>query len=288
MEIWLIYAIISVFVSGIFNFLMKVISHRNYNTSYVSIVAYFTWSILAIIYYLINNFWNYYLDNFWIYIVISFFNTFFYFLSTLTRVKSMDSVDTTIFFPLYKTFSPIFITLISLFIFWENLNLKESLWIIVWICVPLMLLTKTENKIQKNLKLWLFFVILTSIFASISNWFNKSLYNFGLNLDLFIVFSLIFWTLISLISYKYFGKESKKVYSEKWVIKFWILMWIIHLVAFYVFTKAVEWNLAIAYTINSFSILIPIILSVIFYKEEMTFKKGFVIFLSIISMLLFI
>ena len=58
--------------------------------------------------------------------------------------------------------------------------------------------------------------------------------------------------------------------------------------SFLTFTKAVEWNLAIVYTINSFSILVPIILSVIFYKEEMTYKKAFVIFLSVISMLLFI
>jgi uncharacterized membrane protein len=49
-----------------------------------------------------------------------------------------------------------------------------------------------------------------------------------------------------------------------------------------------EWNLAIVSTITSFSILIPIVLSVIFYKEKMTYKKAFVIFLSIISIILFI
>ena len=51
-------------------------------------------------------------------------------------------------------------------------------------------------------------------------------------------------------------------------------MWIIHLIVFYVFTKAIEWNLAISYTINSFSILIfTIILLVIFYKEDNNFLK---------------
>jgi drug/metabolite transporter (DMT)-like permease len=176
----------------------------------------------------------------------------------------------------------------SIFIFWESLNLKESIWIMVWIMVPLMLITKSENKIQKNLKMWVYLVIITSIFASISNWFNKSMYSFNLNIDLFIVFSLILWTIISLFSYKYFDKKTKKHYSKKGIYGFSILLGIIHFIAFYVFTLAVEWNLAIAYTINSFSILIPIILSVFFYKEEMTFKKAFVIFLSIISMLLFI
>jgi hypothetical protein len=40
METWLIYAIASLFFAGGVNFVMKVISHRNYNTSYVSIIAY--------------------------------------------------------------------------------------------------------------------------------------------------------------------------------------------------------------------------------------------------------
>jgi drug/metabolite transporter (DMT)-like permease len=151
-----------------------------------------------------------------------------------------------------------------------------------------MLLTKNENKIQKNLKLWVFFVILTSFYASISNWFNKSIYDFDLNIDLFVVFSLIIWTIISAISYKFFDKKTKKIYSKKGIYKFWIFLGLMHYFSFYTFTLAVEWNLAIAYTINSFSILIPIILSVIFYKEEMTYKKAFVIFLSIISMLLFL
>jgi len=288
METWLLFAIISVFFAGIYNFLMKVISHRNYNISFASMIAYGVASIVAFIFYLYNNFWNYNFDNFWILIWIWFLNTFFYFLSTISRVKSLDNVDTTIFFPLYKTFSPILITGISIFIFWENLNIKETFWIIIWILVPLLLLTRSENKLQKNLKLWVFFVLLTSFYASLSNWFNKSIYDFNLNIDLFIVSSLIIWTIITAISYKFFDKKSKKNYSKEWIYKFWILLWLMHYFSFYTFTIAVEWNLAIAYTINSFSILIPIILSVFFYKEEMTFKKAFVIFLSIISMLLFI
>jgi uncharacterized membrane protein len=51
---------------------------------------------------------------------------------------------------------------------------------------------------------------------------------------------------------------------------------------------AVTWNFAVAFTINSFSILIPIILSIIFYWEHFNLKKWMVIVLSIVSILLFI
>jgi uncharacterized membrane protein len=56
METWLIFAIISVFFAGIYNFLMKVISHRSYNISFASMIGYAVASIAAIIFYLYNNY----------------------------------------------------------------------------------------------------------------------------------------------------------------------------------------------------------------------------------------
>jgi hypothetical protein len=38
MEIWLIYAIISIFAAGIHNFLLKVATEKNYNGSLTSLV----------------------------------------------------------------------------------------------------------------------------------------------------------------------------------------------------------------------------------------------------------
>jgi multidrug transporter EmrE-like cation transporter len=65
-------------------------------------------------------------------------------------------------------------------------------------------------------------------------------------------------------------------------------MWVFHYTSFYCFTRALEGNLAVVFTINSFAILIPIILSIIFYKDHFNFKKAFVIALSIVSIILFI
>jgi len=56
METWLIYAIVSVFFAGGYNFAMKVISQRDYNTSFVSILSYFSAAFLALSFYLYNNF----------------------------------------------------------------------------------------------------------------------------------------------------------------------------------------------------------------------------------------
>jgi multidrug transporter EmrE-like cation transporter len=55
----------------------------------------------------------------------AFVNVFFYFLSTLTRMESMKNIDSVIFFPIFKTVSPILVTISSLFIFNETLITRE-------------------------------------------------------------------------------------------------------------------------------------------------------------------
>jgi uncharacterized membrane protein len=72
------------------------------------------------------------------------------------------------------------------------------------------------------------------------------------------------------------------------MVIFGFLIGIFHFLAFMTFQKALTGNLAVVFTINSFSILIPIILSIIFYKDHFNKKKAFVIALSIVSIILFI
>jgi multidrug transporter EmrE-like cation transporter len=68
-------------------------------------------------------------------------------------MASLRNIDTVIFFPLYKTFSPILVTIISFFFFQEMLTMKEFFGILLGIAVPLMLITSHEEKRQTNLKL---------------------------------------------------------------------------------------------------------------------------------------
>ena len=166
METWVIYAIVSIFFAWFFNFGMKMIAQRNYNTSYVSMLIYSVATVISFLYYFL--FFYEWLENksFVLIVMLSFGSALFYFLSTLSRIVSLKNIDTTIFFPLYKTFFPIIIALISIFYFKENLEVREICWIILWISVPLMLITKHENKIQKNIKIGLIFIVITSILTS--------------------------------------------------------------------------------------------------------------------------
>jgi multidrug transporter EmrE-like cation transporter len=104
---------------------------RNYNTSFASVIAYFIATLISGMYYFSQNPNVFSIENVYIIAFIGFLNTFFYFLSTLSRVESMHSVDTTIFFPLYKTFLPIIVMFISFSVFNETLTSKEFVGIVI-------------------------------------------------------------------------------------------------------------------------------------------------------------
>jgi len=286
METWLIFSIASIFFARFHNFSLKIAAEKHYDISIINIYSYIIATFIFWIY-IIFNYKNIIFDNFIILFFLGLFNALLFFGSMFSRIESMKNIDTVIFFPLYKTIWPIFVTLISLFFFKENLEFKEIIWIVIWFSIPMLLITNSEKKKQKNLFLWIILVLVTVIFTSITCWFSKEVMIKWYDLIFYLFIVSVSWLFISLISYFYFKKKNKTL-KTKGIFKFWIISWILHFASFLSFMLALNWNLAIVYTINSFSILIPIILSVIFYKEEMTYKKAFIIFLSIVSMLFFI
>lgn len=289
MENYIFWSILSALVGGLYTFTHKVIAERNYDTNLSNIYGYSTATVLAFFYCISVWAFQVSLQQFLYTLVFAFINLAFFYFSILTRVESMKNIDTVIFFPLYKTFWPIIITLVSILGFSEVLSPKEALGIITGITVPLLLITKTEHRIQKNLYLWISLVIVTALATSISSVAVKMVYIFQGNSDLFLFLGLLFWIIFSSSFYHFRSKKHiHKAYKKEGIIPFSIIAWVLHFWGFITFIKAMDGNLAIAFTINSFSILIPIILSIIFYKEHFNFRKGCVIVLSIISILLFI
>jgi len=287
MEIWLIYAITTIFVSWLHNFTLKVAAERNYNVSIINFYSYLI-GIIVLGWYILFNLDNIDYTNIYFITLLAFWNSLFFFSSMFSRVSAMKNIDAVIFFPLYKTFGPILIIIISFFFFKETLEFKEIIWIIIWISVPLLLITSSENKRQKNLLLWVILVLITAVLTAISSSISKEIMIRNFDVWLYLFISSIFGLIFSIISYKIFTKNNNKKYNNNWIIKISVISWILHLASFISFTLALEWNLAVVFTIASFSILIPIILSIIFYKDHFNLKKWIVIVLSIISVLLFI
>jgi len=233
MEAWIFYAILSAFFAGVHNFIFKIVAERWYNT-YLFTTWDYLFALIVVFVYMLPNISTYIIDIevLWIISVFAFVNVLFFSLSLFTRVESMRNIDTVIFYPLYKTFWPIFVTCISYFFFKESLELKEFLGIALGIMVPLMLITKTENRIQKNLFLWVILVIITAILTTISTMWVKWVQVYKLDVELFLLISFLLGIIVSSISNKLHNHKWHKKYTAINLKKLAAFAWIIHALSF--------------------------------------------------------
>lgn len=286
MPSYIFYALLGAFLSGFYSFVIKFIAHKKYDVKLITIYSYWWGFVFALCYVLYQ--WIT-LEFSQIVLILAFINTLFYYFSILSRVESMKNIDSVIYFPIFKTLTPVMVALFSFFYLQESLNMQEFIWIVLWLCVPLWLLHKTENKRQKNLKRGVIFLLITSLLTLLSSIAAKQLHIVEWDVLTFLIISMFFWTGISLLTYKSQKKtQLKKEYYNKNFLLLWVIIGLLHVTSFYAFAQSLQWNLAIAFTINSFSILIPIVLSIFFFKEHFNLQKWFVIWLSILSMIFFI
>jgi len=289
METWLIFTIASVFFSWFTNFIFKVIWKRNYDTSYVLFLRYIISSILAWLFYL-YNYWflnigfNIIYILLWIWLIKAILNFFIW----VFKVEWLKYIDISLFMPIYKTIWIILVTLSSFIIFNETLSDKNIIWILIWILVPIFLINKKENSLQINLKKWIIYTITWTMLLTVSSSINKYVVIESMNIELFTFIWLSLWIVVSYIKYKKDERNITNLYNIKWIYLVSFILWLLSFLTTISFMYALKWNLAVVYTLNSFSILIPIVLSVIFYKEKMTLKKVLVILLSMISVIFFI
>jgi multidrug transporter EmrE-like cation transporter len=205
--------------------------------------------------------------------------------------ESLKDIDSIIFFPIYKVVGSVFILLFSIFYFQEEIEFLEVIGIIVGLFIPLLLITKQESKKQVNLIRGLLFLLYTVFLGIISTLFMKEANVRNLNIDLLVlmnVFSAFSISTIILFYKKFFVKKKTDVVNKKGILKFSFISAVFFAITSISLHKSFSGNLAIVYTINSFSILIPIVLSIIFYKDHFNFRKIVVIALSIVSVLFFI
>ncbi|USN58316.1 MAG: EamA family transporter [Candidatus Peribacteria bacterium] len=193
METWLLFAILSAVTAGIHNFTMKVISERKYNTSLVTTYAYTISSTLFFISIFFSEQGFKMLSSELIPVMLlALASTVFYFFSVLSRVESMRCIHTVIFYPIYKTFAPILATIAGLWYFGESLTLQDWVGIIIGILIPLLLITRAESYIQKNLMRGVVFAMITVVFGILAVIPAKQAHVIDANINVFLLFACLF------------------------------------------------------------------------------------------------
>jgi len=282
MELWLIYTLLSAVCAWFFSFSSKISVKKEHDpllvTFYSLIIWFFCWVIMLI-------FSQEQLWNIWISILLWIINWIWYLITTLTRIKSLKYMDTSVYFPIYKTFQLILAIFLLVWFFDEIITNKEMLWVVLWISIPYLLIWK--NIKNKNTYKWMKYLIVWLIIWLMAWMTLKLISIYNANIFLFIIFSHLSWAMFTYIFHK-LDKKNKRNYSILHIKRTWIITWILSYLAFYFFANAVIlWNnLWVIWVIQSLYIIIPIMLSVIIYKEHFDLKKALVLLLTIMTIFL--
>lgn len=216
--------------------------------------------------------------------------TIFYIIIVKTRLQSLRYLSSSTYFINYRIASSLWLVIAGISFFSETITLKECIGILIWFVVFYLLIEKKDAKeSMSELKKWFGYLLIGSFAVT---WVQGLAKSFALsNLDIFtlVFFQGVFWILFVLLLK---WKESyKKVFHIQSRFQFFFL-----LISGIIFACAtimnnyalIGWDLAIVYKIISYSLFIPIILSIIIYKEQVGIKKMIAFVLTLISIFLFI
>lgn len=289
MEDWLLYALITSLWVGFYWFAQKVKAEHpeQSDTGFI----FYTYLI-----FLLTGLW-------WIYVtweVENFYDKramlyalwvmFLYTIVVKTRLLSLRYLSSSSYFINYRIFSSIWLLFLWVFLFSESISVKEIAWVFVGFLVFYLLLEKkSESETKTDMKKWFFYMFIWSLCIAGLQSFNKDFALSWLNVYSLVLYSWVFWIIFALLL-----KGGEKVSSVMKIQNFkhgifLFVSWIIFSVATVTNNLAFVWgDLAIVYKIISYSLFIPIILSVIFYKEKLGYKKLLAFILTILSIFLFI
>jgi drug/metabolite transporter (DMT)-like permease len=206
-------------------------------------------------------------------------------------MDSLRYIDTTISLPIHKFISPLFVLIIGIVLFNESLNIYEWLGIIAGMFVPLLLINKSENLRQTNLQKGIILITISGLLSALAFAMNKEGTELFSSVILYVAIVQGFMAIIGAILYK--NRRPNKLHADIHIydpklLKLVLFGGVIQFISFVSAMLALTFGgaLAIVYTIQSLYIIIPIILSVIFFSEHWNAKKVFVIGLSISAIVL--
>lgn len=287
MELWFVFALISAVGGGLFIFTTKVAAERDYDIMLLSTAAITLSGFILSVPVIVRGD---YTGLSWFVLTMIVLNGLGYTIVNALRHYAMQCIDTAIYYPLYKTLTPLLAIAFGYVLFGERFTTYEWIGLVLSLLVPLLLISHAEKGRQKNLARGLQLLVIAALFAVCSSvtvkagtdathntWLFAALTDFG------IVFAGIAWLLfrnkkVPLTNRLLAFRDRSFV-----ILTFW--MGLMSAISFGGLVFAFEYGtLSIVYTVQSLYILIPIILSIIFYNEHWNVRKVVAIVLSIAAL----
>ncbi len=205
------------------------------------------------------------------------------------RLESLKDIDSVLYFPINKVLGPIVVVIGGVLWFSEALTMREYIGIAFSLSVPLLLISSSEHTRQNNLRRGLILMVISTFLTAVAMLLSKAGTNYDQAILLLLVSTQLAATVSSAIIF-YHKRRPHPEYFTHLERRDFVLGGIIGILGFlsyFTFLKALSTGyVSLVYVIHAHYILIPIILSVWWYKEHINFRKLAAVVVSCLAIVL--
>ncbi len=198
----------------------------------------------------------------------------------------MKHIPASLYFIIARLSSSFLLLLLGIFYFWDQISLYEYIGFFIGFIVFWLLFEKQKME-NADYKKGIIFLIISSLILVFLHFTVKEVVNTWWDIYAFL---FVFWVTNLILSvwsqYKKIDFTVDKLSQIIWINILQALLLVIYFI-FLLKTYSL-WDLWISYKILSYSMFIPIIGSILFFWEKLTWKKWLAFALTIVSLWFFI
>jgi len=202
------------------------------------------------------------------------------------RIESLKRIDAVIFFPINKVLGPVLVVAVGILWFGDALSIREYIGIALSLTVPLLLISAAEKHRQNNLKGGLILLVVSTAITAFSSLLVKE----GLDYDASVLFIMALSQAAGAVSSVaiYLKQRSGRVLDllahDARDVKLGLINGTLQFFSFLFFLKAISGGLiSLVYVIHAHYILIPIVLSIWWYKDHINLRKFAAVVVSFLA-----
>jgi len=254
----------------IWNFYSKIITEKNINRNRVFVYSMFSFTSISFLFVLLSSGYLYL--------------TFLIAISAIVRVatgiekhlfsmKSLKYIESSLYFPIHQIAHIFLVLIIWMVLFQEYLWFYQIVALLLGIIIVILLTDKESRKIQIDYKKGLFFLIISNLFLLTSSTINKYVAHIWVDIPSYMFASGLAWILYLCISKKdVFHSVDKNIQMKE--MQLWFSRWFFFSIWYFCVLYALtNWPFVLVQMLLILSILIPVFLSVVFFKDVINIKK---------------
>ncbi len=212
--------------------------------------------------------------------------------TNLFKVIALRYIDATIFFPLFKITSPLLAVCLGIIVFGEKFTLLQWCGIVIGHMIPLLLISAKESKRQNSLLKGILYMFIVAVTSALAAALNKYAMDGGLDIwsglwymsvGLTIGCLVLLVTKIRTLPHRHIMTHTNGPLIKASVFRSTLICFSVLCV---LFAYGNGGDLGIVQTIQGFYIVVPIVLSVLIYKEHINWMKFSAVVLCIVSLLM--